>query len=288
MGLCLCVAGRGLTILPVAGLAGGRCNGCRVPGRVYVMKERHARRLAWLLLCDRSLSALGSRTDETEQLQAYSVYGYGALAEGVRIGFNGQWLYAELGGYLLGSGHRLYSPILMRFTTADDLSPFAQGGLNAYAYCAGDPVNRVDPSGRHFSLTGALKRIGVMKRTGLTQLSQESLLITGRRNGQAEIKSYRASDRFDEGFAVQKGSDIEGWRADNVRLNKELQSAQVESVFYEYLFKETVAELASEMKLHRGKDAKPDFKAAQERIFNRSMSAIRDGLPPRQSVDFGE
>ncbi|KPZ22499.1 RHS repeat-associated core domain-containing protein, partial [Pseudomonas syringae group genomosp. 3] len=32
----------------------------------------------------------------------------------------------------------------------DSLSPFGKGGLNAYAYCAGDPVNRSDPSGHGF------------------------------------------------------------------------------------------------------------------------------------------
>ncbi|MEE4636302.1 RHS repeat-associated core domain-containing protein [Pseudomonas alliivorans] len=35
----------------------------------------------------------------------------------------------------------------MRFNQPDNLSPFGRGGLNAYAYCLGDPVNRGDPSG---------------------------------------------------------------------------------------------------------------------------------------------
>ncbi|WP_147458691.1 RHS repeat-associated core domain-containing protein, partial [Pseudomonas savastanoi] len=36
---------------------------------------------------------------------------------------------------------------LMRFNSPDSLSPFGKGGMNAYAYCAGDPVNRSDPTG---------------------------------------------------------------------------------------------------------------------------------------------
>jgi hypothetical protein len=36
---------------------------------------------------------------------------------------------------------------LRRFYSADKLSPFGAGGVNAYAYCQGDPVNNVDPSG---------------------------------------------------------------------------------------------------------------------------------------------
>jgi len=58
------------------------------------------------------------------------------------------------GGYPLGHGYRMYLPGLMRFSAPDDCSPFGSGGINPYAYCAGDPVNRVDPSG-HFGL-GAL------------------------------------------------------------------------------------------------------------------------------------
>ena len=49
--------------------------------------------------------------------------------------------------YHLGHGRRVYNPVLRRFHEADSLSPFAAGGLNAYAYCAGDPINYRDPSG---------------------------------------------------------------------------------------------------------------------------------------------
>ena len=67
-----------------------------------------------------------------------------------RVGFNGQ-LHEFLEGWqLLGNGYRSYSPTLMRFHSADDLSPFGKGGANAYAYCSGDPLNRVDPTGHHW------------------------------------------------------------------------------------------------------------------------------------------
>ncbi|WP_240928497.1 RHS repeat-associated core domain-containing protein [Pseudomonas fulva] len=65
--------------------------------------------------------------------------------------FTGQsWLPAAI-GYLLGNGHRLFNPELMRFYSVDSLSPFGKGGINAYAYCSNDPVNRSDPSGRYTS-----------------------------------------------------------------------------------------------------------------------------------------
>ncbi|WP_010202033.1 RHS repeat-associated core domain-containing protein, partial [Pseudomonas amygdali] len=43
--------------------------------------------------------------------------------------------------------YRAFNPVLMRFNSPDTLSPFGRGGLNAYAYCQGDPVNRSDPDG---------------------------------------------------------------------------------------------------------------------------------------------
>lgn len=49
--------------------------------------------------------------------------------------------------YGLGNGHRFYAPSLMRFLSADPLSPFGKGGTNTYAYCSNDPVNYLDPTG---------------------------------------------------------------------------------------------------------------------------------------------
>lgn len=77
---------------------------------------------------------------------AYSPYGHRARIEGLP-GFNGEQPDPVTGHYLLGNGYRAYNPTLMRFNSPDNLSPFDKGGLNAYAYCAGDPVNCRDPSG---------------------------------------------------------------------------------------------------------------------------------------------
>jgi RHS repeat-associated protein len=66
-------------------------------------------------------------------------------------GFNGQRPDPVSRHYHLGNGYRAYSPVLRRVIAPDSMSPFGVGGINSYAYCAGDPVNRADPSG-HFSL----------------------------------------------------------------------------------------------------------------------------------------
>ncbi|WP_339053191.1 RHS repeat-associated core domain-containing protein [Arsenophonus endosymbiont of Crataerina pallida] len=82
----------------------------------------------------------------------WSAYGSGESSEGL-LGFNGERRDPYNGVYHLGNGYRAYSPVLMRFTCPDDLSPFGAGGINAYAYCAGDPINHTDPSG-HISWQG--------------------------------------------------------------------------------------------------------------------------------------
>ena len=80
---------------------------------------------------------------------AYSPYGFqgSPLTAGTSLGFNGQLRERLTGWYHLGNGYRVYNPALMRFHCPDRLSPFDKGGVNAYAYCGGSPVNRVDPSG---------------------------------------------------------------------------------------------------------------------------------------------
>lgn len=81
---------------------------------------------------------------------AYSPYGSqdNLRPAGTRLGFNGELKEQPAGWYHLGNGHRVYNPALMRFHSPDRLSPFAKGGWNAYAYCKGDPVNFVDPTGQ--------------------------------------------------------------------------------------------------------------------------------------------
>lgn len=81
----------------------------------------------------------------------YLAYGFREVNANLPVlGFTGQRLDNFTGYYPLGNGHRFYSPFLMRFIQADALSPFSEGGINPYAYCANDPINRHDPSGRLF------------------------------------------------------------------------------------------------------------------------------------------
>ncbi|ARP91001.1 hypothetical protein CAL14_12450 [Bordetella genomosp. 9] len=63
------------------------------------------------------------------------------------VAFTGMYRDPVAAGYPLGNGYRWYLPPLMRFSAPDSASPFGAGGVNPYVYCAGDPINRLDPSG---------------------------------------------------------------------------------------------------------------------------------------------
>jgi RHS repeat-associated protein len=81
---------------------------------------------------------------------AYTVYGHLSALRltSTRLGFNGELRDSHTRWYLLGNGYRAYNPVLMRFHSPDKVSPFGTGGLNSYMYCAADPINQRDPTGR--------------------------------------------------------------------------------------------------------------------------------------------
>ncbi|KAF7175009.1 hypothetical protein CNMCM7691_005477 [Aspergillus felis] len=114
--------------------------GAKTSTQVFA-SEGHQSVLAWL------------DTDQPDKVNCQQYTPYGSGATGSSIGFNGQWRDPVTGWYHLGNGYRVYNPVLMRFHQPDPWSPFTSGEINPYAYCLGDPINRVDPSG-HFSLFG--------------------------------------------------------------------------------------------------------------------------------------
>lgn len=97
---------------------------------------------------DDSGSVFLIKTSNMPNVLSYAAYGYcpTAQAQLSLLAYNGEYVNAT-GTYLLGNGYRCYNPSLMRFHSADDQSPFDAGGVNAYAYCEGDPINKIDPSG---------------------------------------------------------------------------------------------------------------------------------------------
>ena len=62
--------------------------------------------------------------------------------------YRGYYYHVETGLFMVG--HRYYNPEWGRWLSPDSieyLDPQSINGLNLYAYCGNDPVNRIDPSG---------------------------------------------------------------------------------------------------------------------------------------------
>ncbi|MCD5982813.1 RHS repeat-associated core domain-containing protein [Pseudomonas sp. CDFA 610] len=102
-----------------------------------------------ILATDQHRSVLQKLFNAGLEPLAYMPYGHHPIKSGQASlpGFNGEPYDPVTGHYLLGNGYRAFNPVLMRFNSPDSLSPFEDGGLNAYAYCEGDPVNFEDPTG---------------------------------------------------------------------------------------------------------------------------------------------
>ncbi|MGH8387080.1 MAG: RHS repeat domain-containing protein [Pseudomonas sp.] len=135
-----------------------------------------------LLGTDQQGSVLTQVTGTQRQDFAYSPYGHRPVEGGLFsvLGFSGEQLDPLTGLYLLGNGYRAYSPSLMRFLSPDSMSPFGAGGLNPYAYCAGDPINRVDPTG-HFwkALLGIALSIAGVALSVITMAAATPLAVIG-------------------------------------------------------------------------------------------------------------
>jgi RHS repeat-associated protein len=115
-----------------------------------------------LLLATDQQRSVAQTVSPYQQLPiVYSPYGHRPVESNLLslLGFNGERSDPLTGHYWLGNGYRTFNPVLMRFNSPDSWSPFGKGGLNGYAYCLGDPVNRMDPTG-HAGIWGKLKYIG--------------------------------------------------------------------------------------------------------------------------------
>lgn len=147
---------------------------------------------------------------------AYTPYGYTITTNTncCALAYAGQLLDSLAEAYYLGNGTRAYSPSLMRFLSPDSASPFGEGGVNAYVYCLGNPINMTDPTGHwseyvakpliiprpKYNATTHSPAFRAERKTGLikAQLSFEIDI-------QAVIRKKLASTIFDRAYpALQK------------------------------------------------------------------------------------
>lgn len=163
---------------------------------------------ARLLQADEAGSVLGMDADS----MTYSPYGHlGNKNSQALLAFNGQQLDRNTSGYALGNGYRTFNPNLGRFCGPDTLSPFEIGGLNAYAYCAGDPINNIDPSG-HFSLKPFKNLFAGRKRNKISRITKYSEEVNTFNKALKNIglmNSYKTDGRIDLSVLYENNQRID-------------------------------------------------------------------------------
>jgi RHS repeat-associated protein len=131
------------------------------------------------------------------------------------LGFAGERPDLVTGHYPLGNGYRSYNPVLMRFNQPDSLSPFGEGGVNAYAYCQGDPVNRSDPTGHMFNSVMTAFGLRTRPRQSLNPQSVPALGVEARRlnlTPHSAISSFSDQEVLDIGSLNRQGPS---WQKDS-------------------------------------------------------------------------
>jgi len=165
--------------------------------------------------------------------RSYCPYGYLSVAQPSAgfVGFNGEWSGFIAGGYLLGNGYRWLNTLVMRFGSPDLLSPFGRGGINAYSYCFGDPINNIDPSGRFgVHKIKPLKRLQHGVKTIPRASVSERLSLKSRQKtkvsafSQYPALSNRKLSKFEaELKCFQKASENEGFKPIFIKSESDLK-----------------------------------------------------------------
>ncbi|MCF8984381.1 RHS repeat-associated core domain-containing protein [Pseudomonas syringae] len=149
-------------------LQGGRQRTCIRAGAQWLAQQSREgdEVVTTMIASDLHNSVLHASKDGHQADIAYTPFGHHQAGQTIAElpGFNGEQPDPLTGHYLLGNGYRAYNPVLMRFNSPDSMSPFGKGGLNVYAYCLGDPVNRTDATGHEswdFYASLAMAVVGV-------------------------------------------------------------------------------------------------------------------------------
>lgn len=125
----------------------GSCSVIASEGVLLAQADRGVQSRITLMAVDEAQSVLLGQAARSCAPVNYLPYGFSLRRLSLLLGFNGEPRDRQLDCYFLGAGYRAFNPVLMRFNSPDSWSPFGDGGMNAYAYALGDPVNRSDPTG---------------------------------------------------------------------------------------------------------------------------------------------
>jgi len=154
-----------------------------------------------VLVCDVLRSVLHTISSDASQSTSYTAYGHTAQKCGSPSlsAFNGERPDPTTGHYLLGNGYRAFNPVLMRFNSPDNLSPFGRGGMNSYAYCEGDPINFTDPTGHFLS---SIRKFLVSSSGNLLSKPQLSVSVDFTKGAVDGISRYQNIKRISGGLYI--------------------------------------------------------------------------------------
>ncbi|MFJ7883169.1 RHS repeat-associated core domain-containing protein [Pseudomonas sp. NPDC096917] len=170
---------------------------------------------------------------------AYSLYGHPSGQSGLAslLGFNGERYEPLTGHYLLGNGLRAFNPVLMRFNSPDPMSPFEEGGINAYAYCKNDPVNWNDPSG-NIPVKSLKKAIGTSTSTLSNTTPTTSAAKRAAHNLRMKNDAKKRANEYAKALTAQEQGLFEGRLVvhqtpldTTAMINKAYRTAQAEYKF---------------------------------------------------------
>jgi len=219
----------------------------------------------------------------------YTPYGHRVASSGLLslLGFNGERPDPVTGHYLLGNGYRAFNPVLMRFNSPDSWSPFGKGGLNAYAYCAGDPVNYEDRTGRVRGLAALLGLKSSAKGAGapssvaanatsqatkamrnITKLADDAYTFESTHKGQSRLTIYAHGSETHSGKIIVNNSL---WGADDIIKNIDLQPydrIRVLACFSDQLGAELALKTGKEVKAYIGPVFSNNEPSKMSKIFN--------------------
>ncbi|WP_458130770.1 RHS repeat-associated core domain-containing protein [Pseudomonas sp. R3-41] len=172
---------------------------------------------ATLLATDQQRSVLHAVSANERQSHAYSPYGNRTIDNGLLslLGFNGERPDPVTGHYLLGNGYLAFNPVLMRINSPDSLSPFGEGGLNPYAYCIGDPINRRDPTG-HVGAPASLMS-QYLKQTALRRVQKTLLSIN--KPSSAKIKSVVEKTVKDQLTLISETKTLQAALSEKIQIS---------------------------------------------------------------------
>lgn len=249
---------------------------------------------AHILHVDQANSVLNKVPDKT----TYAAYGFFEAGQSTTIlAFNGQRLDPLTRTYALGNGNRTYHPTLFRFSSPDPLSPFDQGGLNAYAYCNNDPINKMDPSGnvpqfiRSF-FKGAANRLRLRTPKGKTPTpvlnkftSQEQSPVTTHKRPLSERPSDQRLSEGSRQATRGRNLQLEGMEEallPSIREAKKDLISLTEQASYSYsrLERRRERKLEHTAELNRFLELIDQVKIAENNVarLNQTRDKIRNGL----------